>query len=56
MDNVIKALMTESVEAEIFESSQTIEMLLGKGEIGAFYFGFDQHILIMFPMKNKADS
>lgn len=56
MDNFIKVLVMGSVEDEIIESSQTIEMLLGKGKIGAFCFGFDQHILIMFSTKKKADS
>lgn len=46
----------DSVKAEIIESSQTIGMLLGKGKIYAFCFAFDQHILIMFSMKKKADS
>ena len=56
MDTFIKALVMGSVEAEIIESSLTIEMLLGKGKNCAFCFGFDQHILIMFSMKKKADS
>jgi len=37
MDNPVKALVMDRVEAEIIESSQTIEMLLGKGKIVAFY-------------------
>lgn len=56
MDIFIKALVMDSVEAEIIKSTQTIEMLLGKGKIASFCFGFHQHILIMFSMKKKADS
>lgn len=53
MDNFIKALVMGSVEAVVTEFSQMIQMLLGKGKIGAFCFGFDQHILIVFYAKES---
>lgn len=33
MDNFIKVFVMDSVEAEIIESSQTVEMLQGKGKM-----------------------
>lgn len=52
-DNFIKVLVMDSVKAEIIESSQTTEMLLGKRKIYVFCFGFDQHILIVFYEKES---
>lgn len=53
MDNFIKALVMDNVEAEINKPYPVIDMSLGREKNGAFCFGFDQLILIMFSEKKQ---